>query len=248
MRRMTALAGRAAAAAALGYAGYVAATWYRYGERPSGDGRDTGPRGVLLDRFFPRYEVRERHQTRVQAPAEAVYARAKEMRLGGSPVVRAIFALRELPSRVRGTLPPRREERGILEETLSLGWGVLAEEPGREIVMGAVTQPWKADVVFRSLPPEGFAAFCEPGYVKIAWTLAVEPTGPSSCVFRTETRAVATDAESRSRFRRYWSLLSPGIIVIRHEMLRVVAREAERSYRARRAVHGSEVSSAPARR
>ena len=44
----------------------------------------------------------------------------------------------------------------------AIGWGVLAEVPGREIVMGAVTQPWLADVVFRPIPPEEFASFHEP--------------------------------------------------------------------------------------
>ena len=55
----------------------------------------------------------------------------------------------------------------------------------------------------------------------------MEPAGPSRCILRTETRAIATDAASRSRFRRYWALLSPGILLIRHEMLRVVAADAE---------------------
>jgi hypothetical protein len=143
-------------------------------------------------------------------------------------VARAIFAVRSIPARLAGTPPPADEERGILQETLALGWRVLAEAPGREVVVGAVTQPWKADVVFRGIPPEEFAAFSEPGYVKIAWTLAVEPAGLSRCVLRTETRAIATDAASRSRFRRYWALLSPGILLIRHEMLRTAAGEAER--------------------
>jgi hypothetical protein len=50
-------------------------------------------------------------------------------------------------------------------------------------------------------------------------------------VFRTETRALATDPESRARFRRYWTLVSPGIVLIRWEMLRLVKREAERRAR-----------------
>jgi hypothetical protein len=94
--------------------------------------------------------------------------------------------------------------------------------------MGAVTQPWKADVVFRALPPERFAAFAEPGYVKIAWTLRADPTGSSNCVFRTETRVIATDAESRRRFRRYWAFLSPGIFLVRYEILRLLEKETER--------------------
>jgi hypothetical protein len=37
-----------------------------------------------------------------------------------------------------------------------------------------------------------------------------------------------TDATARRRFRRYWAVMSPGILLIRYEMLRLVRREAER--------------------
>lgn len=222
MKRTITLLARAAAASALGYAGYVAVAWHRYGRSEPGPSTDP-----LLDRFMPRYEVREHHQTRVHAPASVTFAAAKEMSLPRSPVVRAIFALRSIPARLGGTPPRPSDERGLLEETLSIGWGVLAETPDHEIVMGAVTQPWKADVIFRALPPEEFAAFSEPGYVKIAWTLRADPLGPSSSVFLTETRAIATDQKSRARFRRYWAFLSPGILLMRHEMLRVLRTEAE---------------------
>jgi hypothetical protein len=94
--------------------------------------------------------------------------------------------------------------------------------------MGAVTKPWEANVVFRSLPPNEFATFNEPGYVKIAWTLRADANSPTNSVFRTETRAVPTDAMARRKFRRYWSLLSPGIIAIRWMMLRPLKAEAER--------------------
>jgi len=221
MNRMMKVAVGGLAAGTAAYAGWVGAAWHRYGRVDR-----HAPGDLLLDRFMRRYEVRERHERRVEAPASLTFACAQEASLRRSPLARAIFAVRSIPSRLRGT-PPRVDERGILQETLALGWRVLAEAPGRELVVGAVTQPWKADVVFRGIPPEDFAAFSEPGYVKIVWTLAVEPIGSSRCLFRTETRAIATDAASRSRFRRYWAFLSPGILLIRREMLRVVAAEAE---------------------
>ena len=105
--------------------------------------------------------------------------------------------------------------RPLVEQVKALGWVELARIPGRELVMGAVTQPWKGDVVFRSVPPEAFAAFDEPDYVKIAWTLRADPAGPDASIFRTETRALATNAEARRRFRRYWSLVAPGVWLIR---------------------------------
>ena len=207
------------AAALLGL-GYVATTWYRYG-RPNRLVRDP-----MLDRFMPEYEVAERHETRVHAPAPVTWDAARSLDLNRSPVIRAIFAGRELAlrsARTRATRPAT-----FLEEVIGLGWRILAEEPGRELILGAVTRPWEPNVRFRGLAPEDFAAFREPGYAKIAWTLVVEPRDAGESVFRTETRVATTDPGSRARFRRYWSVFSPGIRVIRWETLRLVRRAAER--------------------
>jgi hypothetical protein len=93
--------------------------------------------------------------------------------------------------------------------------------------MGAVCQPWQGEVVFRPLPPTEFVAFDEPGYAKIAWTLEVAPEGDRTCTFRTRTRVATTDDEARRRFRRYWSMFSPGIVLIRLEALRMLRSVAE---------------------
>jgi len=70
--------------------------------------------------------------------------------------------------------------------------------------------------------------------VKIVWTLRADAIGANASIFRTETRAVATDPAARAKFRRYWSFLSPGIILIRWASLGPVKREAERRYRSGR--------------
>lgn len=216
--------GAAGAALAAGsYAGYVAVTWLRYGHVPKPTSEQADP---LLDRFMPAYEIVERHQTRVTAPADVTLAAAYDMALDDSRIIRAIFKGREML--LGATTDTTSRPRGILALTKSLGWGVLAESPGREIVMGAVTQPWLANVVFRSLPPEDFAAFQEPDYVKIVWTLRADPLPDGRSIFRTETRAVATSPNARARFRNYWSRLSPGIILIRRMSLGPLRKEAER--------------------
>jgi hypothetical protein len=108
---------------------------------------------------------------------------------------------------------------------------VLAEVPNREIVVGAVTQPWRAEVEFRGLDPEAFLAFAEPGYAKIAWTFEAIPEDAAASRFRTETRVSTTDPRSRALFRRYWAMLSPGILLIRRQSLKLVKAEAERRFR-----------------
>jgi hypothetical protein len=111
-----------------------------------------------------------------------------------------------------------------------MGWGTLLHEPGRLHVAGAVAQPWLADVRFTSLSADDFAAFAAPDMVKIVWTIEAEPVGPALTRFRTETRAVATDAPTRRKFRRYWRIFGIGIVLIRWLLLPAVRREAERQY------------------
>jgi hypothetical protein len=209
--------------AAASYAAYVGVTWARYGHasQPAPDEHDE-----LLDRFMPLYDVVDRHHIPVAAPAGVTLATARDINLFDIPAVRAVFKGRELI--LRAAPDGRQGSRGLLAEMQSLGWVVLAETPGREIVVGAVTKPWEANVTFRSLPADIFGAFNEPDYVKIVWTLRADATGPATSIFRTETRARATDPAARAKFRRYWSFLSPGIFLIRRMMLGPLKAEAER--------------------
>jgi hypothetical protein len=226
MRAAVGLAKAAAialAAVAGAYAARAGLTWYCYGR--ASESADPGERDEILDRVMPRYDVVERHRIHVAAPAEVTLAAASEQDLMEVPLIHAIFRSREI---VMGAAPRSPKSRGLLEMTEALGWGVLAQVPGREIVMGAVTRPWEADVTFRALPPAEFAAFAEPGFVKIALTLRADPVGAETSVFRTETRALATDAVARARFRAYWSWASPGIALIRRLSLRPLKRAAER--------------------
>jgi hypothetical protein len=114
---------------------------------------------------------------------------------------------------------------------LALGWGILAEVPGRELIMGAVTKPWEPNPRFRALAPERFAAFDEPDYVKIVWSLRADAVGAQESIFRTETRAVATDDLARLTFRRYWAFVSPGVALIRRLSLGPLKADAERRAR-----------------
>ena len=217
MRAAGAVGGLAAGA----YAASVVLSWARYGRV----GRGGQEPDELLDRFLPDYDVVERHEIRVGAPAAIILAAAQEFDLAGSAAIRAIFKAREL---ILAAAPDERPRpHGLLGQGQSLGWMVLAEHPDREIVVGAVTRPWEPNVTFRGVSSEQFAAFNEPDYVKIVWNLRADPFGPGESLFCTETRAKATDASARAKFRWYWSFFSPGIRLIRWLSLRPLRREAE---------------------
>ena len=181
-----------------------------------------------LDRFIPRPDVRERFEVTVRAPAGIVMAEARNFDMQSPRLVRTVFRLRE---RLMGASPSApRQAQGLLAETRSLGWGLLAEEPDRLVICGAACQPWLADVKFTAISPERFAEFAGPEQVKIAWTLEAEPLAPTVTRFAQETRVVATDALARARFRRYWRWARFGIIGIRLLLLPAVRRAAERRW------------------
>lgn len=226
------IAGGAGALALLGV-GYLAKSWYSYGKVAN-----KGVADSLLDRFMPTYEVREYHEIRVAARLDVAYEAVRAMDINRSPLVKGIFRARQLALGGDDSASPPRP---LLEETQALGWRVLAEEPGREIVLGAVTQPWMANVRFEGLEADEFAAFDRPGYVKIAFTLAADPIDAETSLVRTETRVATTDRYARERFRRYWTLVSPGVRLIRFEGMRLVRAEAERRARATRETVMAEV-------
>jgi hypothetical protein len=180
-----------------------------------------------IDRFLPEADVRERWEAVVHAPAWLLFDVAEHFEIESIPLVRAIFWLR---AKLLGGRYERLH-RGLVEETLEIGWGRLASTPGRELVMGSVTQPWFGDVKFRALPPRDFVAFQEPDQVKIVWTIEAEPLGPDVARFRTQTRVLAIGQEARQKFRIYWRKFGVGIRLIRWLVVPAVKREAERRFR-----------------
>jgi hypothetical protein len=179
-------------------------------------------RAVLIDDFLPEFDVVERHRIRVRASAERAYEAVRALDLGRSPVVMALFAVRGLLRR------GRRPGSFTLEDAGRLGFVVLDEEPGVEIVLGVVGRFWQARGGIRRVDPGAFEAFAEPGFAKGAMTFLVDPDGPDASMVHTETRVLCTDPESRRKFLRYWRVIGPFSGLIRRESLRLIKRHAER--------------------
>jgi len=211
-----------AAAAGL-YAIAAGAAWLQFGKGRRSDS--------LLDALMPEYDVRLHHQIHVHATPEKIFEALHHTQFDRSPIVAALVRAREVLLRAKSA---ESVERAGLPATLAtLGWSAIGDEPGREIIFGAVTQPWRPNPEFRGLPRDEFASFCEPGYAKIALTMRVDPLGDGTSLAQTETRVATTDAESRSRLRRYWSLVAPGIELIRIVLLAQLKSEAELAKTAR---------------
>ena len=201
--------------AAAAYGTYAAWTFLSYGRR-----KRVRP-SPSLDRFLPDPEVIEQHRIYVDAPPAVTYETACAYDMGASRLAHLLFDTRAL---VMGVKPlPYAPPKHFTDAMKEVGWALLDEKPGEEIIFGALAQPWIADAAFRTIPPAEFVAFNEPGYVKILLNISVEPDG----LLQTETRVATTDGESRKRFRKYWAFVNPGVKLIRLELLRGIKSAAE---------------------
>jgi hypothetical protein len=166
---------------------------------------------TLLSEVLPEYDFRERHARRIDAPPERVFAAVRELSADDTPIVRWLFRLRGL----RG-----ETARPIFDQMERFGFEVVAEEPGRELVVAAIGQPWKLRGGAR---PRGadFRTFADPGYAKMALNWRFERG-----TLTTETRVQLTDANARRAFRRYWLVIRPFSGLVRRAWLRAIARRA----------------------
>lgn len=172
--------------------------------------------GALIDQQMPRYDYRDAYQVVVMAPPETVWDAVMQLDFLKLPLIRALFAIREFPVRTWRHLtsgPPLAAAPNATLANLSAlgGFTVVAERPGREIVLGAVGQPWRPDYAPTPITASAFASFDQPGFVKIAWSWMVKPLGSGQTLLVVEWRTQHSSDEARSHFRRYWAIVSRGV-------------------------------------
>ena len=194
---------------------------------------------LLMDQFMPRYDLAVVHADVFRAPPAECYRAASELDLFQTPVVRTLLGIRGLPQRVvvtltgrDGSTPDEASPRTFrLKDLVGLGWVLLGETPGKEMVLGQVSRPWKAVAASTDAPttPEQFTSFDTPGFAKIAAGLGIDPYRVDWSIVRIETRVALTDDNSSRRFRRYWLLIGPFSALIRRMALRLLATELRRS-------------------
>jgi hypothetical protein len=173
---------------------------------------------VTLGEMVPSPHFRERHERRIAAPPAAVWKAIEELSLGDLPISRTLMRVRSLGR--QPAVHGRLIERGPVP--------TLAIDPERALVGGGVLQPWKlrGGATPPTLDAEQLRAFAEPGWVKVGFDFVLVPDAGGTRL-STETRVAATDARTRRIFRVYWLAIRAGSGLIRRDLLRAVARNAE---------------------
>ena len=193
------------------------------------------PARTRLDAAAPRYQFSERHATHVQAPPDVAYRAIQAVTADEIRFFHVLTWIRRVGRRGPESTLNAPGRLPLLEVATRTTFLALAEEPGRELVVGTLVIAPRAPGRPRPRTPDAFAAVTGPGVAKAAMNFRVEPDSRGGSVVSTETRVFATDAPTRRRFAAYWRVIYPGSALIRRSWLAAIRRRAERAASARAA-------------
>jgi hypothetical protein len=194
---------------------------------------DSERASTVLDRLVPTFQAVERHSATVAASADQVWAALSQVTTGELRLFRLLMGVRVLPGRlVRSPRARFDADEPLLGWAVRFGFTVLGEDARRELVFGAIGQPWRlagGRGMVAVVDGSDFAAFDRAGYAKMAANLRLDPiAGGGAIQLTTETRVACTDPTSARRFARYWRLIRPASGAIRRSWLTAIKRRAER--------------------
>jgi len=179
-----------------------------------------------LDPFAPNPDVVEVHGIDIAASREVVYRALWTTDIGGSIVIKLLLVLRSLPEFVLHGSRPRNSEVN-LQTLIDSGFGVLAEKPGEEIVLGVSGRFWRPTGNLSPFRREDFDQPVPPGIAHAVWNFNVREGRDGLSILSTETRVTCGDVSSRRKFRLYWFFVQSFSGLIRRLMLRAVRRACE---------------------
>lgn len=176
---------------------------------------------------MPAYQFNEVHTARIKAPRDRVYGAIRSVTADEIPLFRLLTGIRRMGRPGPESILNAPEKLPILDVATSTTFLLLAEERGREIVIGTLVvapRGWRP----RTRPsPEGLRALRDPGFALAAMNFRIEDAGPDACTVTTETRVYATDGPTRRRFAGYWRVIYPGSALIRRMWLGAIKHRAE---------------------
>jgi hypothetical protein len=192
-----------------------------------------------LDEILPRYHFAEHHERHIRATPAQVWRALHEVTAADIRFFRTLTAIRRFGRPGPEDILNAPAHRSILDVALSTTFVSLAADTNREVVIGTTVIAPAGATGPRT--PDEFRTVTALGFAVAAMNFRIESQPGGGSLLTTDTRVFATDALSRRRFARYWSLIYPGSALIRRQWLAAVDRGSRRD----RAEQGAREASAP---
>lgn len=180
-----------------------------------------------LDEFAPVYQFSESRSIQISASKERVYEAIRQVTAGEIKLLRTLTWIRRLGRASPPGILNAPQNEPVLDVALRSGFLLLADEPDREIVIGALVSAPKGWRPSEKPTPGDFKSLNAPGFALASMNFRIEEAGADGCVVTTETRVFTTDPSSRRKFGEYWRVIYPGSALIRRMWLQAIKNRAE---------------------
>ena len=186
-----------------------------------------------LDAWLPDAPFRDTIVVESTASAPRLMQALEEVTLREMPLARLLGTIRYLPALFGSKEASRRAQveldRPFIAGVASAkGQLVLGRAPD-ELLLGTVGKLHQIrDQEFAEVATTAdFAAFAQPNHERLAMSIRAIPGGRGT-LLALEHRTQPTDEAARHRFARYWRAIRPGGAFVTRQLLKAVARRAER--------------------
>lgn len=174
--------------------------------------------GDLLDQWLPDPVIRTTHRRQARATSEALWDAATRIRLEQT---------RRLGRLVGWRIPGVRGSSTYHELFRAYPFSVL-DESAHGLVSGLCGKIWTLARDYPALDgPDAFAAWDEPGTVRVAFAHGVTPLGDGRAELWSEARVQPVDTSARLRLKAVWAVVGPFERLVGAEPLALAVREAE---------------------
>ena len=186
-----------------------------------------------LDAWLPDAPFRDTIVVESPAPPARLMQALEEVTLRDMPLANLLGKLRYLPALFGSKEAARRAQMELDRPFIAgvasgKGQLFLGRAPD-ELVLGTVGKLHQIrDQEFAEVPTTAdFAAFAQPNHERLAMSIRAIPSDHGT-LLALEHRTQPTDAAARLRFARYWRVIRPGGAFVTRQLLKAVARRAER--------------------
>jgi hypothetical protein len=182
-----------------------------------------------LDEFAPIYHYTEVHSTHVAATPERVYAEVKAVTADDIALFQTFTWIRRFGQPGPESVMNAPAQQPLLDVALHSGFVLLADDPPREFVLGAIVMaPASVRATWRgTLTADLYRTLSAAGFVKATMNFRLVPEAGGTRI-STETRIFGTDPHTIRSFTPYWRTIYPGSWILRLTWLRAIGRRAER--------------------
>jgi hypothetical protein len=175
---------------------------------------------AALDDWLPTAAVRTRHRRAAKAAPDALWSAASGVRLSDT---------RRLGRLVRWRIPDLPADLTYHELFRAYPFCVL-DEGADWLVSGLCGRIWTLSRDYPALSGAAdFAAWDEPGTVRVAFAHWVEADGDGRAELCSEARVEPVDARARVRLTATWAIVGPFERLVGAEPLALAASRAERA-------------------